>query len=338
MSQDKGLKFFLVTGCDTGFGNMAAQMLDREGYSVFAGCFTTEAIERHQEEGSKRIKPFQLDVTNDTSITAMKEFVKETLNSSSGAHLCGLVNNAGLLIDPTPTEWTPLSSAKLMMEVNYFGTVRVTQALLPFIRKSQGRIVNVASIAGKVGLPSEAAYCASKYAVEAYSDVLRKDMLPFGVNVTIIEPGIFPNTGLYGRFQTGLDKVWEELDEDMKKDYGHGYYTYFRKALGIAMSDFGTTDTSLVPKAMIDALTSDTVPYRAKVGLDSKYLIPVLAVLPEFVQDLIMTHSDSRAPYCAPASGPPNGKSETTARYRPSPLRYWFILCVMIWAYRRYRK
>merc|ERR1739848_178465 len=80
-----------------------------------------------------------------------------------------------------------------MYEVNVIGIVRVTQSVLPLLRKSQGRIVNVASIAGRVGLPGQPAYCASKYAIEGLSDVLRFDMAPWGVSVHIIEPGVFPN-------------------------------------------------------------------------------------------------------------------------------------------------
>lgn len=113
--------------------------------------------------------------------------------------------------------------------------------VLPLIRESKGRIVNVASIgkqclsftmvlnflccvAGRIGLPTQPAYCASKYAVEAYSDVLRGDMLNWGVTVHIIEPGVFNKTGLYSSFQTGLDKKWEELSPKLKEDYGEAYY------------------------------------------------------------------------------------------------------------------
>jgi len=90
-----------------------------------------------------------------------------------------------------------------MFNVNVLGAVLVTNSVLPLIRKSMGRVVVTASIAGRVGIATQAAYCASKYAVEAWADVLRKDMYPFGVTVHIVEPGVFPNTGLYARFQTG---------------------------------------------------------------------------------------------------------------------------------------
>ena len=95
----------------------------------------------------------------------------------------------------------------------------VTRLFLPLLRKAKGRIVNVASIAGRVGLPTQAAYCASKFAVQGYSEVLRKEMLPWGVTVHVIEPGVFSNTGLYGTWKKGFDRNWENLTQEVKDAY-----------------------------------------------------------------------------------------------------------------------
>jgi len=91
--------------------------------------------------------------------------------------------SAGILVQPCPTEWQSTQDFRDMLEVNVIGTAAVTQSVLPLIRQAKGRIVCTSSIAGRVGLPTESAYCASKFAVQGYADTLRRDMIPWGVSV-----------------------------------------------------------------------------------------------------------------------------------------------------------
>lgn len=152
---------------------------------VFAGVFLSQSVGElsSEYEGKGNVVPIQVDVTSEDSVRAAAEFITEQLN---GSGLDGVVNNAGLLVTPGPVEWTPIEAYKRMLDVNVIGMASVTKSVLPLIRKARGRIVNVASIAGRVGLPGQPAYCASKYAVEGYSDVLRRDMAPWGVTVRLI--------------------------------------------------------------------------------------------------------------------------------------------------------
>ena len=101
--------------------------------------------------------------------------------------------------------------------------------------------------------------------MEAWADVLRKDMYPFGVTVHIVEPGVFPNTNLYARFQTGLDHVWARLPESIKQDYGEAHYKFQRALLGHALNEFGAlnNDSSAVSKAYVHAVTSPNPHYRS---------------------------------------------------------------------------
>ena len=249
------MKWIAISGCDSGFGAIMVEKIKAmEGVGIFAGCFLQDTVRTLNSEQRDDVKAIILDVTNETSVLSFAATITEHLGSSG--QLAGLVNNAGILINPGPTEWTPLHTYKKMFDVNVLGTVSLTKACLPLIRASQGRIVNVASIAGRTGLPSEPAYCASKYAVEGYSDVLRRDMLAWGVTVHIIEPGIFPNTGLYDRFQTGLDDLWNDLSPELQAEYGESYYQNFRERIGKSLG-LGNSDSSLVPTAMLDALFND---------------------------------------------------------------------------------
>jgi len=217
-----------------------------------------------------------------------------------------------------------------MYEVNLIGTVSVTQSVLPLIRQARGRIVCTSSVAGRFGIPTQAAYCASKYAVQGYADVLRRDMIPWGVTVSIIEPGIFPNTSLYSRFQTGLDHVWGRLSPELKEDYGESHYKFQREVLGFALKEFGTLDSTLVPKVYVEAVCSSSQKYRYRVGNDSKFLITLLANIHESTADSIATMSDARLPYVRPAKAPKEGKSLAISRMDKGWNRFLVIMAIIL--------
>lgn len=303
----------MISGCDSGFGAIMVEKIKAmKGVGVFAGCFLQQTVDKLESEHRDDVKAVRLDVTDELSVINCAEYIKAVLGENQG--LYGLVNNAGILISPGPTEWTPLQTYKQMFDVNVLGTVALTKHCLPMIRKSQGRIVNVASIAGRTGLPSEPAYCASKYAVEGYSDVLRRDMTPWGVTVHIIEPGVFPNTGLYDKFQSGLDSLWNDLSPEMKEEYGEEYYQNFRIKIGKSLTLMPNTDSTMVPEAMLDALFSSSPKYRYRVGTDSKYFVTFLNMLHESTQDWIYGRGHGKQGG-SPATAPANGYASAVARY-----------------------
>jgi NAD(P)-dependent dehydrogenase (short-subunit alcohol dehydrogenase family) len=325
----------MISGCDSGFGAIMVEKIKAiKDVGVFAGCFLKQTVDKLNSENRDDVKPIQLDVTNEESVNNCASFIKNHLGNDHG--LYGLVNNAGILINPGPTEWTPLRAYKQMFDVNVIGTVSLTKACLPLIRKSQGRIVNVASIAGRTGLPSEPAYCASKYAVEGYSDVLRRDMLPWGVTVHIIEPGVFPNTGLYDKFQTGLDSLWNDLSPSMKEEYGEKYYQSFREKIGKSLTLMPNTDSSMVPEAMLDALFSSSPKYRYRVGNDSKYFITFLNMCHESTQDWIYGRGHNK-PGGSPITAPKDGYDTATSRYGSNWSRPILMLFLSFLGYRAIR-
>eukprot|EP01061_Rhynchopus_euleeides_P002631 TRINITY_DN1202_c0_g1_i3.p2 TRINITY_DN1202_c0_g1~~TRINITY_DN1202_c0_g1_i3.p2 ORF type:complete len:230 (+),score=116.79 TRINITY_DN1202_c0_g1_i3:187-876(+) len=216
-----GQDWFYVTGCDSGFGAECVRILAKQKRYVFAGHFLEDSAAKLKEDGEGYIHPLRLDVTNQESVDAAAEKIKEVLGRSG--RLLGVVNNAGLLSQIGFVELMPLENHRRMMEVNYFGLVRVTNSVLPLIRKCEGRIVNTASIAGCVGISCAAGYCASKYAVEGYSDALRREMQSFGVTVHLVEPGVFAGTGLYATFGDGHDKVFSGADPKLQQEYGVAY-------------------------------------------------------------------------------------------------------------------
>jgi len=175
----------VVTGASSGIGEATALRLALNGTRVFAGV-------RREEDGAALVRraganlvPLTLDVTEAPSIATARDCVIEALG---GAHLSAVVNNAGIAV-AGPLEVLPLDALRRQFEVNVFGALAVTQAFLPLLRASRGRIVNVSSIGGRSASPFVGAYCASKHALEALSDALRMELRQFGIRVCIIEPG-----------------------------------------------------------------------------------------------------------------------------------------------------
>ncbi|EER05070.1 oxoacyl-acp eductase, putative [Perkinsus marinus ATCC 50983] len=216
---------FYVTGCDSGFGRDIVARLYGKGHQVFAGCLLRESLEDLEQDfprGAKRFEkckgnvvPIMLDVTDEESVLKAAEKIMGLTD-----RLDGLVNNAGILIDAGSAEWSSTPLFRKMLEVNVIGTSSVTKSVASLIRAAQGRIVNVASLAGGFGFPCVGTYVATKFAVEGYSDSIRQDFHPWGVTVHVIEPGIFPMTGLYSAgatFKDAVTKRFEELPQDIQK-------------------------------------------------------------------------------------------------------------------------
>lgn len=284
----------IVTGCDSGFGKDLIELLDKDGkYVLFATCLTDQGMEDLKKKCSANVFPFKCDVTRKDSIDRFKQFVLKTVEEKK-VPLFGLVNNAGVLIDPGPTEWCEVSSLEIMLNVNVIGVAMMVKTFLPQIRASRGRIVNVASIAGRVGLPAHAYYSASKYAVLGYTDVLRREMVKFGVNVSTIEPGVFAQTGLYQRFTKGLDGIWNRLDASIKQDYGEPIYKTTRDGLAFALKGMTNSNPNLVSEAMYHALTSSKPQRRYRVGKDSYLAMAVIEKLPDAIQDVVMGAKQSK--------------------------------------------
>ena len=176
---------FVITGASTGIGRSAALHLDRLGHRIIAGVRNPDDGDALRASASERLTPVVLDVTDAEDIAQAVQAVDDALG---GGPLDGLVNNAGISLGG-PLEFLDINRLRLQLEVNVVGLVAVTQALLPLLRRGPGRIVNIGSIGGRVTSPFMGPYCASKYAVEALSDALRMELGPWGIHVSVVEPG-----------------------------------------------------------------------------------------------------------------------------------------------------
>jgi len=174
-------KAVLVTGASTGLGRAIAERLATEGYLVFAGA--RKKADLDALDAIENIRAIRLDVTVDEEVEAAVATIR-----AEGRGLYGLVNNAGVLITG-PTSEVDIEKAKWLFDVNVFGVMRVTQAFVPLIIESKGRIINIGSISGNLAPQFLGPYAMSKHAIEAYSDSLGAGMERFGVNVSVVAPG-----------------------------------------------------------------------------------------------------------------------------------------------------
>ncbi|XP_035426179.1 retinol dehydrogenase 16-like [Cygnus atratus] len=278
-------KFVLITGCDSGFGNLLARQLDARGLRVLAGCLTEPGAARLRAATSQRLQTILLDVTSSHSIAATTAWVRERVGDRG---LWGLVNNAGIAIPTAPNEWLSKDDFVKVLDVNLVGLIEVTLSLLPLVRRAQGRVVNVASVMGRIALFG-GGYCPSKYGVEAFSDTLRREMRPFGVQISIIEPGGF-QTGMTDPrvLVKALERLWERLPAETQAAYSPCYLeTYARRTA--LLHRLSSSRLSIVTGCMEHALLARCPRSRYTAGWDARLAFLPLSYCPAWLSDTIIT-------------------------------------------------
>jgi len=201
----------VITGSSSGFGYLAAGAFAERGYRVWATMRNTATKNagraQELEAMSDAVRVVDMDVTDAGSV----DRATDTIIGEDG-NVDVLINNAGIMY-VGHTEAYSVEQAHRQMDVNYYGMIRVTQAVLPHMRRAAaGLIINNSSVAGRVSWPYMGTYSATKFAVEAYSQALRFEMAPFGVDVALVEPGPFP-TSL-------IASVSPEARTEVLKEYG----------------------------------------------------------------------------------------------------------------------
>ena len=238
----------LVTGASSGIGAACARRLETSGWRVFAGVRAVGDAPAGTE--------VLLDVTRAEQIRAAAEEIGE---------LDALVNNAGIAI-AMPLEFLPLDELRRQLDVNVTGQVAVTQAFLPHLRRSRGRIVFVGSIAGRSALPFLGAYAASKHALEAIADTLRIELRPFGVEVSLVEPGTI-KTPIWTKSAALAESLADAAPPELGELYGERIAAFGRVA-----RERGAKGASAdaVARAVEKALTQGRPRTRKLVGRDAK--------------------------------------------------------------------
>jgi NAD(P)-dependent dehydrogenase (short-subunit alcohol dehydrogenase family) len=252
-------KAVLITGASSGIGEVTARVLVAHGFRVFLGVRVLADGERVATSIGERCTPVRLDVTDGASIAA----AADTIGKAGGIY--GLVNNAGIAVG-APLEYIPLDALHRQFDVNVFGVVAVTQAMLPMLRRSLGRIVNVGSIAGRTALPVMGPYSASKAALDLLTQSLRMELAPAEIAVSYVEPGSH-RSAIWARGQRDADAMEAQLPPVALDHYG----TLMRGMRAIARDQAARAgDPQNVARAIAQALESPRPRARYTVGKDTR--------------------------------------------------------------------
>lgn len=265
-------KVALVTGASSGIGYQTALDLKEAGLIVYGAARRTDKLEGLKQQG---IKTIELDVTDDESMT---NCVADIIKAEGRVDV--LVNNAGYG-SYGAIEDVPMEEARRQIEVNIFGLARMTQLVLPSMRKNKfGRIINVSSMGGKIYTSFGGWYHATKHAVEGFSDCLRLEVESFGIDVVIIEPG-------------GIKTNWGMIaSENLKKTSAKGAYKTAANQAADNMktmySGNGLSSPKVISKAITNASTVKKPKTRYLIGYGAKPFVFLRRLLSDRMFDRIV--------------------------------------------------
>ena len=247
-------KIAIVTGSSSGIGFETSLALARDGYLTYATMRDVKKGDKILEIAKKenlKVKVVELDVNNESTIKKAIEKI-----SSQEKRIDVLVNNAGYFLVGC-LEDLSISDLKDQFETNFFGVVRTIQAVLPIMRSQKsGTIVNVSSVAGRIGFPVTPGYISSKFALEGLSESMRYELVPFGIKTIIIEPGVI-KTNLFSTMKksTKPDSVYKDMTDKVMN--------------GLLMMSEMATPPQEVAKTIVKAVSTDNPLPRYPVGNDA---------------------------------------------------------------------
>jgi NAD(P)-dependent dehydrogenase (short-subunit alcohol dehydrogenase family) len=219
-------------------------------------------------------------VTDARSVQEAQAFVRASVSNDA---LYGLINNAGIVV-AGPLEAVPLADFRYQLEVNVIGQVAVTQAFLPMLRRGQGRIINMGSIAGRAAMPLMSPYAASKFALEAITDALRLEVQQWGMHVSIIEPGAIA-TPIWEKSSRHAKALEASSSPEMREQYA-GLVAGVKDAVDAAARRAIPCD--MVIAAVMHALVSPRPKTRYLVGWDAKIRAWMVKLLPDRLADRLL--------------------------------------------------
>ena len=261
-------KIAIVTGVSSGFGMLCAIEFAKKGFEVIAAMRDMSKSDNLLEKADEQkvmdlIHLHCLDVTSAESIDELKKYLHQYPSIDV------LVNNAGIAVGGFSEE-VSIEDIRRQFETNFFGVIAVTQAVLPIMREQkQGRIINMSSISGKIGFPGLSPYVSSKHALEGYSESLRLELKPFGIDVVLVEPGSYKTN------------IWSGVDgmERIPDSPYHAYLTVLLNEIEAGKAKHG--DPLEVAKLIVDIASKTQTPkLRYTIGKGVKGNLLLKNVLP----------------------------------------------------------
>ncbi|MDV8950534.1 oxidoreductase [Leuconostoc falkenbergense] len=265
-------KVVLITGASSGIGYQTAKKLAAQQFKVYGAARRVDRLAPLVQLG---VSPIYMDITDDEAITKAVAHIIEV-----SGRIDVLINNAGYG-SYGAIENVPISEAKKQFDTNLFGLAKLTQLVLPYMRaKQSGRIINVSSMAGRMTTYMGAWYHATKYALEGFSDALRMEVKPFGIDVVLIEPG-------------GIKTNWGIIAADNLKKTSQGTaYQEHALAASERMRQLYSSDKLTNPEVIADTIVKSVINKRTKarylVGYGAKALVALHTILPTRAFDKII--------------------------------------------------
>jgi NAD(P)-dependent dehydrogenase (short-subunit alcohol dehydrogenase family) len=263
----------LVTGASRGIGLAITRHMSDLGWDVYATA--RSAADLGDLGRMPHVHPIQLDFTDRSAVAALHEHLPPALD--------GVVNNAGIIVQG-PVEATSIDDLARQLDVNVTSQIAVTQAVLPQIREARGRVVFMSSVSGLITLPGTGAYSASKYALESLADALRMELRPWGIQVSLIEPGP-TRTDMWGDALDDYDLMTKQLSPAHRELYA-SHLAGNRKLLGRMQKLAG--DPQKVVAAVDRALTSRRPKRRYRTDNLSRVQLALTSVTPTAVNDAVL--------------------------------------------------
>ena len=270
----------VVTGASSGIGAATARALAMRGFHVLAG------VRRGTDADTLRavnLEPIMLDITNEAEIAAL---VKRITDDPERHPLRALVNNAGIGVN-APVEALPLPEWRRLFDVNLFGHVAMMQALLPALIQSRGSVVNISSVGGKLAMATYGPYAGSKFALEAVSDSLRREVGPLGVKVIVIEPGAV-RTEMLGRVSVTGERITREMTTEQRGRYATLMHSVISQAQAAIPKGVPAEEAGQV---VADAITSKRPRTRYTVGRDAAMIVRIARFLPDRMLDSLLARA-----------------------------------------------
>ena len=268
-------KLVVVTGASTGMGAAAARELARRGFHVLAG------VRRDRDGDALRaagVEPVILDITESEHVHALAARV-----AADPRELHAVVNNAGIQVNG-PVEALPMEQWRWVFEVNLFGHIAVTQTLLPALLRSRGRVINISSIGGRAAMATYGAYAGAKFALEAVSDSLRREVAPLGVHVVVVEPGGV-RTEMAARGVAAANELAARMTPEQVERYGG--LVRANNALMTSGTASGLT-ADAAARVIVKAVTTRRPRVRYTAGRDAAMIIPLTRILSDRMIDRVL--------------------------------------------------
>ena len=270
----EGQEIAIITGASTGIGAATARELARLGFHVLAGVRRDRDADAIRAPG---IEPLILDITNRNHIRALAVRVE---GDPQGRPVRALVNNAAMPVN-APVEAFAIDEWRHLFEVNLFGHVAVTQALLPALIQAKGRVVNISSVGGRIAMAAYGPYAATKFALEAVSDSLRRELAPLGVQVVVVEPGAV-RTDMPARAIAATHELASAMTPEQSWRYGSLLQAIAAQTASATASGL---PAEAAAKVIAKAVTAPRPRTRYAVGRDAALLTFLARILPDRVLD-----------------------------------------------------